>query len=224
VHCGHEMIGDREYWLLSWYLKNTSYPLEYLKREQKNIEENVKRNWYMDINSYLQYSSDELQKVFKPKAILHLVRHPKDVVRSLYARRSESVIHLVPKEQSEIDSWLDGDRFQQICWNWKDAIENLLDKNIPVIRLEELKGNYRYFNDNLLKPFGFQLDEKNWKKMTSIKINKTKSAIYRRVYSSLKGKNYNGDILPDYPEWPERYKQVFETYCFPAMKRLGYTI
>jgi hypothetical protein len=224
VHSGHEMIGDREYWLLSWYLKNTSYAREYLKRERKTIESNVHHNWYVDINSYLQYSSDELKEVFKPETVLHLVRHPKDVIRSLYARRSESVVHLVPKEQTEIDRWLDGDRFQQICWNWKDAVENLLDKNIPVIRFEELRENYDYFNDKLLKPFGFVLDEKNWKKMKSKKINKTKSALYRRVYSSLKGKNYNVDILPDYPGWPEKYKEIFQTYCFPAMKKLGYTI
>ena len=84
VHVGHESTGSREFWLLSWYLKDTVFTAEYLQRKKNKIESEIKSEWYIDSDSYLQNATDELKKVFQPAAIFHLVRHPKEVVRSIY--------------------------------------------------------------------------------------------------------------------------------------------
>ncbi|MEP7168428.1 MAG: hypothetical protein ABI855_03590 [Bacteroidota bacterium] len=224
VHVGHESTGSREFWLLSWYLKDTVYTAEYLQRKKNIIESEIKSEWYIDSDSYLQNATDELQKVFQPAAIFHLVRHPKEVVRSIYTRRNENDIHLIPKETIDIQSWMNGNRFEQVCWNWRNAVENLLDKNIPLIKLEDLTGDYNYFNEKLLKPFGFALEKNQWEEIKDKKVNKTKSKMFRYAYAKVKGKHYQPDVLPDYPEWSVEHKKIFTEYCFPAMQRLGYSV
>ncbi|MEO5571590.1 MAG: sulfotransferase domain-containing protein [Bacteroidia bacterium] len=224
VHVGHEDTGSREFWLLSWYLQDTSYATEYLLRKKKKIEADIHSGWYIDSDSYLQNATDDLQKVFKPKAVFHLARNPKEVVRSIYTRRNENDIHLLPKEKKDIQRWMDGNRFEQVCWNWRNAVENLLDKNVPVIKLEELTEDYNYFNEKLLKPFGFTLEKNKWEEIKNKKVNKTRSALFRYTYAKVKGKHYQPDVLPDFPEWPDEYKKIFTEYCFPAMKRLGYSL
>lgn len=223
-HTGHEMIGQREFWLLSWYLSDTTYAVEYLRRVREKIEMGSQKNFYIDVNPYLQYATDDLNKAFQPESILHLVRHPKEVIRSLYTRRNDMDIHLVPKNKIEIEQWLDADKFGQICWNWKHAIESLLSKGIPTIRFEDIVTDYNYFNEKLLKPFGFSIPEETWSILKNKKVNKTHGSFYRFLYARLKGKNFQPDELPAYPHWPAHYKKVFIEYCGPAMNQLGYSI
>jgi hypothetical protein len=224
VQAGHEGTANREFWLLSWYLKGTDYTTEYLLRKKNKIEATIHSQWYIDSNSYLQNATDELQKVFQPEAIFHLVRNPEEVVRSIYTRRNEFDIHLVPKETKDIQRWMDGNRFEQVCWNWRNTVENLLDKEIPLIKLEELTGDYNYFTEKILKPFGFILEKNQWEEIKNKKVNKTRSALFRYTYSKIKGKQYQHDALDDFKSWPDEYKKIFSEYCFPAMKRLGYSV
>lgn len=224
AHVGHEMIGQREFWLLSWYLSETSYTEAYLQRTKAKIESSVDKDYYIDVSPYLQYVTDDLRKTFQSEAVLHLVRHPKEVIRSLYTRRNEKEVHLLPKDKNDIQRWLDADRFEQICWNWKHAVGNLLSKNLPVIRFEDIISNYDYFNEKLLKPFGLTLSEENWSNAKNKKVNKTRGMIYRFLYSKIKGKAFQPDELPEYDSWPESYKIVFMEHCGPAMKQLGYAI
>ncbi len=224
VHVGHENTGSREFWLLSWYLKDSDYITEYLLRKKKKLESEVNSGWYIDSDSYLQNATDELKKVFQPEEIFHLVRHPEEVIRSIYTRRNENDIHLVPKKTVDIQRWMDGTRFEQVCWNWRNAVENLLDKNIPVIKLEELTENYNYFCERLLNPFGFTLEKNKWEEIKNKKVNKTRSALFRYTYAKVKGKHYQPDVLPEYANWTEEQKKIFSEYCFPAMKQLGYSV
>ncbi len=224
TYAGHEMIGQREFWLLSWYLSETAYVTEFLQRAKSKIESSVQKDYYIDVSPYLQYATDDLDKIFQPEAILHIVRHPKEVIRSLYTRRNERETHLLPKDKIEIQRWLDADRFEQICWNWKHAVGNLLDKKIPVIRFEDLISNYDYFNEKLIRPFGFTLTEENWNNVKSKKVNKTHGSIYRFIYARIKGKVFQPDELPEYSHWPEAFKKTFQDYCEPGMKQLGYNV
>ena len=224
AHAGHEMIGQREFWLLSWYLNDTAYSSEYLLRARSRIESTFQKEYYIDVSPYLQYATDDLKKAFQPQGILHLVRHPKEVIRSLYTRRNEKEIHLVPKERSDIQRWLEAGRFEQICWNWKHAVGNLLQKEIPVIRFEDLIADYNYFSEKLLAPFGFSLSEEIWLKSKSKKVNKTHGTLYRYLYARVKGKGFQPDELPSYEQWPDNYKKIFLEYCGPDMERLGYHI
>lgn len=224
AHVGHEMIGQREFWLLSWYLSETAYSAEYLHRTRVKIEASVQKEYYIDVSPYLQYATDDLQKTFQPVEIFHLVRHPKEVIRSLYTRRNEKEIHLLPKDKTDIQRWLDAGRFEQICWNWKHAVENLLSKEITIIRFEDLISSYAYLNEKLLRPFGLTLTEEDWSNAKNNKVNKTHGTIYRFLYARIKGKAFQPEELPEYSLWPDPLKKTFLAYCGPAMKQLGYTV
>lgn len=117
----HEYIGNREFWLLSWYLSGEVYSKPFLQREKRKIDSMFSKPVFIDVNGYLQCSTTEIEKVFRNVRIFHLVRDGRDVVRSLYLRRSENRIHLIPKNREEISKWMDADRFCQICWNWNST-------------------------------------------------------------------------------------------------------
>jgi len=161
VTAGHEQVGNREFCVLSWYLSDTKYNTEFLQRAKNKIEESVRTEWYIDVNGYLQNTTDELQSVFQPTAMMHLVRNPAEVIRSVYTRRIETDVHILPKDDRELDRWLEGDRFQQICANWQMVVAPLMAKKVPLLKFEELVSNYDYLQEKLLHPFGFDLPEKN---------------------------------------------------------------
>jgi len=221
----HEYIGDREYWLLSWYLPGEVYSEQYLKREKKRIDrEFVNQDVFIDVNGHLQHSVVELEKVFQGAQIFHLVRDGRKVVRSLYTRRNDRDIHLIPKDKQSVKRWMDGDKFEQICWNWNDATERLIATNKPIIKFEKLVSDYEYVKEHLLSPIGIAIQEEEWERARSNKVNKTRSNIYRYLYSKAKGKPFISTKLPEYDGWPRDKKEIFEEICGETMRELGYTL
>jgi len=224
VHSVHEFIGKREFQLLSWYLDGNSYTIPYLERAKKNIESEFKEGIFIDINGFLQNSAPELKIVFAPKKVFHFVRNPKAVVRSYFTRRNESDIHLVPKNRTELEKWLDSDKFYQICWNWSNTTTQLLDAQTDLILFEKVTTDFTYFKSHILEPLNLVLPIQDWKVAVEKKVNKTHSKHYRWLYAKLKGKTYVEDELPPYEQWPDKYRQQFEELCGPAMKRCGYSL
>ena len=222
VKAGHEMIGNREFCVLSWYMRGTSYSKEYLQQAKRQIEQSEQVDSYIDVDGYLQYATDEIQEVFHPHGLLHLVRNPKEVIRSTYTRRIDGDIHILPKEEGEIKRWLEGDRFQQICANWKMVVEPLLAKKIPLLRFEDVIEDYDYLNEKLLRPFGLALPKNRWEKLKDEKINRTRTKVFRYVYSRVKGKTYQPELLGVYDQWTPQQKKIFQEYCGPFMEALGY--
>lgn len=220
----HEYIGNREYWLLSWYLPGDVYATPYLERSKETIERNFRNEYFIGINGHLQNSVYELRKVFKPEVIFHLVRDGRRVVRSLYTRRSDKNIHLIPKSRIEVERWLDRDKFEQICWNWASTTKKIISEDTKLIQFEKLVGDYSYFEEQLLKPFGFILKPIKWKSFVSNRINRTRSKMYRFIYAKLKGKEFVSDELPPYEQWSDKYKEIFREICGDAMEKAGYNL
>jgi Sulfotransferase domain len=223
VYAGHEYIGNREFWLLSWYLGKV-YNTEYLKRVKTQIDQKFSETTFIDVNGRLQNCVPELMEIFQPKAVLHLVRDPRKVVRSLYIRRNDNNVHLIPKDKNEISRWLDEDKFYQVCWNWARTTEHLLNQGIPVLNFEKLIGDYDYCKANLLDVAGIQMDQQTWKARSIEKVNKTQPKWYRYLYSRLKGKPFVEDTLPEFSEWAPSQKIVFFEVCGPIMERVGYPV
>jgi hypothetical protein len=221
VYAGHEYIGNREFWLLSWYL-GSAYSKEYLQRAKVSIELNFNESTFIDVNGRLQNCVPELKHIFQTESVLHLVRDPRKVVRSLYMRRNDSNVHLVPKNQTELSRWMDEDKFYQVCWNWARTTEQLLDLGIPLLNFEKLIGDYKYCKVNLMDVAGIQIDEETWKARSAEKVNKTLPKWYRYLYSRAKGKTFVQDVLPDFEAWTPHQKNVFFDVCGPAMERAGY--
>lgn len=221
IFSGHEYIGDREFWLLSWYL-GSEYSEEYLKRVKQSIEHKHSENTFIDVNGRLQNCVPELKHVFNNPTVLHLVRDPRKVVRSLYIRRNDKNIHLLPKDRHEISRWLDEDKFYQVCWNWARTTQHLLDQKLPVLLFEKLTGDFGYCKTQLLDVAGITMDEPEWQRRSAIRINKTYPKWYRYLYAKAKGKTFVEDELPEFEYWTPVQKNVFFEVCGPIMDLVGY--
>lgn len=222
VHSEHEFIGNREFWTLSHYLPHDVYAIPYLEKTKNEIENSFHEPVFIDINSMLHHCVPALEEVFKPAVIFHLVRDPRSVIRSLYSRRSDKNIHIVPKTKPGIEKWLKSDKFYQVCWNWNDATQKLLSENTTLIRFEDLLSDYDYFNRNILQPSGMSLPIEQWSKTVSHKVNETKPKVYRFVYARLRGKDFVEDELPAFEEWPDSLKKTMYDTCGETMKACGY--
>jgi|GEM_PF-1781487 len=224
VHSVHEYIGNREFWLLSWYLPGTVYTMPFLAREKEKIDKIYNTGLFIDINGYLQNCVPELHATFKPIKIFHFVRDPKEVVRSLYTRRDDSDIHLIPKNLSEVEQWLDGDKFTQICWNWANTTEKLLSEKTELIHFEKIKSDFDYCNEKIIQPLNLNLSKTVWEKAVLTKVNSTKPLWYRWIYSNLKKKKLMKDELPSYPKWTDIQKKQFADICGSTMLKCGYEL
>tara|TARA_B110001450_G_scaffold42456_1_gene38594 strand:- start:8672 stop:9430 length:759 start_codon:yes stop_codon:yes gene_type:complete len=218
----HEYVGNREFELLSWYL-GTSYSKPYLENQKVRIEQDPQiGNKFIDVNGAYRNCVDEVEEVFKPLKTFHLVRDPRNVVRSLYTRRDDKKIHFIPKNETDIKWWLTANKFSQICWNWKTETELLLEKKLDIIHFEKITGDFNYFKSNLLDKIDLKMDLETWQKEVAVKRNKTKPKLYRYLYAKIKGKQFVETRLPTFNDWPEDYKAIFKDICGDTMLKLGY--
>ena len=177
---------------------------------------------FLDVNGAYRNCINELDEVFKPTKIFHLVRDPKDVIRSLFTRRDDRKVHFVPKNEDDIKWWLNADKFGQICWNWNTETKALLKKDLDILYFEKIIGDYDYFKNELLEKVGLSMEFNTWKSIVSVKKNKTKPKLYRYLYAKLKSKQFIEEILPKYENWSNDQKKVFNDICGDTMLKLGY--
>ncbi|HEX5003126.1 MAG TPA: sulfotransferase domain-containing protein [Bacteroidia bacterium] len=222
IYAGHEYIGNREFWLLSWYLGG-DYNQEYLKRVMHHIESTITEKTFIDVNGRLQNCVPDLYTVFEPATVLHLVRDPRKVVRSLYIRRNDANVHLIPKARNEIGNWLDNDKFYQVCWNWARTTKQLYDLGIPLIHFEKIITDFDYCKQSVLDVAGIQMNKEQWLKISSQKVNRTMPRWYRYIYARLRGKTFVEDQLPEFKNWTNQQKSVFFEVCGPVMELVGYS-
>jgi hypothetical protein len=219
---GHEYIGNREFWLLSWYL-DEAYAEEYLTREKNRIEQIIHKPVFIDVNGYLQHSVPALKRVFNPRNVLHLVRDPRQVIRSLYTRRTDKNFHIIPKQREEIGKWLDGDKFYQICWNWTSANRNLLNMELPLIQFEKLTTDYTYCKEKLFMPLEVSMEKPEWEQLVTVKSNASRPKWYRQLYALYKNKPFVSEEIPDYDKWTVNQKKIFKDVCGDVMIKAGYS-
>ena len=217
----HEYIGNREFAILSYYM-GEKYTETFLKKEKQKIESKFKSHLFIDVNGELRNSVPGLRKIFKPKNIYHLIRNPKNVVRSIYTRRSEKRVHWLPRDNEGIKWWLDADKFSRICWNWADTTQALLQQQTNLIKFEKIITDYNYLDKKILKPNNITISQSIWETRVNKKVNRTRGNLYRYIYSRLKGKEMVKDRLPDYEKWSNDYKDKFHEICGPLMKKIGY--
>ncbi|WP_111682131.1 sulfotransferase domain-containing protein [Winogradskyella tangerina] len=218
----HEYERTREFQLLSWYLGKT-YSIPYLKVLKEDIEsKNSSASKFVEVNGGYRHCINELCEVFQTEKVFHLVRNPKDVVRSLYTRRDERNVHFIPKTETEIEWWLKADKFSRICWNWKTDTELLINEGLDILLFEKIISDYDYFKTNLLDKIGLTMDKGSWQNEVQVKKNKTKSKLYRFLYAKYKGKGFVEDRLPKYEDWSDDYKHKFNEICGDTMLKLGY--
>ncbi len=223
VSSRHEFIGNREFWLLSWYLPAENYAVPYLNRYVERIHKELQgRDIFIDVNSYLQNAVDGLRSVFPDAEIVHLVRNPKKVIPSLYVRRNERDTHQIPKEKLLVEQWLAMDKFEQICWNWANTTERLLKQDTKLLKFENIVSDYSYLEEHLLQPMGIKLTKKQWLATKNKKVNKTRSRLFRYVYARLTGRAFVQETLGPYGTWTKAQQDIFDRHCGALCQELGY--
>jgi hypothetical protein len=222
VDCRHEFTGNREFWTLSYYMNPEVYTIPRLEQEKIRILNSAKSDLFIDVNGYLHHCTPQLYEIFNPTIIFHLVRDPRFVIPSIYTRRNEKDIHIIPKSKPEVERWFAEDKFYQVCWNWNEATSKLLALNWPLVQLEQILTDYSYFKEKILIPLGISVSRNEWEKTCRKKVNRTMPAFYRRLYSFLKSKPYVEDSIPAFSSWSNRQKQVFYDVCGDTMKQCGY--
>ncbi len=219
----HEEIGDREFWLLSWYLDKENYSKPFLLNQKMILEKRSDSRILIDVNSGLQNSADVLKEVFPGARIFHLVRDPRKVIPSIYNRRSDKRIHLVPKTRNEFEKWLNYTKLEQVCWNWNDTTTRLLKSDLELIQFEKLISDYQYFKNSLTDKIGISdINEHTWDMIRNSKVNSTKPKWYRYLYSHLKRKDFVSEHLPRFEEWQTFQQKVLFDICGETMEKLGY--
>jgi hypothetical protein len=223
VTAHHEYLGGYEYALMSWYLREP-YVSPYLRRARASIESTRGSEWFVDVNSALRYSVEGLRRTFEPVDIFHLVRDPRDVIRSIYARRNEARPQFLPKEPDRIETWLDADKFTRICMNWADCTSELVSQGTTVLRLEALISDYSYLENGILDHLGLELPRAAWQARVQRRVNATRARPFRLLYSKVAGRPPPGDELPPYSQWSAERKHQFVDICGAAMERVGYKV
>ena len=218
----HEFIGDREFWLLSWYLGQQEYTVPYLRGVRRRIEQECTgKAVFVDVNSYLQNAVPALREVFDDSPVVHLVRDPRQVIPSIYKRRSDRDVDRIPKTGDLTRWWLEADKFERICWNWAETTRRLMAEGTITVRFEDISNRYDRFSDGLTKAVGVDIPRKTWEAMRARRVNATRSSLYRYVYARLKGRTYVSGI-PSYAGWSQRLKDVYQRTCGDLAAELGY--
>ena len=220
VYSTHEYIGNREYWLVSWYL-GSKYSKVILKKTKTKIESEINKAVFIDVNGYLSDSTDSLREVFGNPKIFHLVRNPKKVVPSLMIRRDDKGIHKIPKTEKEIEAWTSMNKLEQVCINWVQTTEDLLKSEAELILFENLISDYNYLSEKILNPLGINISEKQYNDFKSKKINKTRGWLYRYLYAKYKGKQQISKTIT-FDDFDEEQRRQFYNICGPTMEKLGY--
>lgn len=219
----HERIGNREFWLLSWYLAHENYSIPYLEKIRSDLEDKYRGGLFIDVNSGLQNATDALRQVFPKAKIFHLVRDPRKVVPSIYNRRSERRVHLVPKTREAYEKWMAYSKLEQVCWNWNDNTERLLKLDCELLLFEKLISDFDYFRSALLEKAGINdIDESTWNAVRNSKVNSTKPKWYRYLYSHLKKKDFVSEHLGPFEQWSRDQQQALTEICGDTMRKLGY--
>jgi hypothetical protein len=220
VYSTHEYIGNREYWLASWYLGG-KYSKVILKRAKTKIESEINKAVFMDVNAYLADSTESLKEVFDNPMIFHLVRNPKKVVPSLMIRRDDKGIHKIPKTEHEIEAWTKMSKLEQVCVNWVQTTEDLLKSDADLLQFENLIKDYNYLSEKVLTPLNINVSQEQYNGFKSKKINKTRGWLYRYFYAKYKGKQQTSKTIT-FDDFDEKQREQFYAICGPTMVKLGY--
>ena len=222
----HEHFGNREYWLASWYLGNM-YSVQFLKKQKLNTlsslnNENIpNETMLVDSNSYLQDSIDAVNLVFESPKIFHLVRDPRKVIPSLINRRSDRRMHKIPKNEIGISNWLGMNKLEQVCTNWAETTQELLNSSAETIKFEKCINDYSYVDKVLFKPLGLKIDKNKYNLLKSKKINKTRGKLYRYLYAKLKGKHFINTNIK-FSDLKNDELEIFYDICGKVMNDLNY--
>lgn len=190
----------------SYYLRAYALPIIYLsnKKDDPHV--------YGEVNSYLRRHAEALGAVVPGTKLWQLVRDGRDVIRSLYARKTltaedKATSHLrkLGESGTEIETYGVNSRFVGLCRYWRNANRYLRENTSHFVRFEDLLTNYDYFRAEMLDPLRLSLSRKKWNNMRDNQVNKTTEHELKR---------------PE--QWEDSLVRCFWDICGDEMRRYGY--
>jgi len=136
-------------------------------------------------------------------------------------RRDEQGIHKVPKNKDEMKAWIKMSNLEQVCVNWVQTTEDLLNSNAELLLFEKLINDYRYLSDMLLKPLNLNISDEQYSKFKLKKINRTRGWPYRYLYAKYKGKGAISKGIT-FETFDDDQTEIFYSICGTTMGKLGY--
>ena len=205
----HEFPKDKYMCTEAFYKRNMPMTISRLKLTVDHINQiqEINPNFkYIEVSSYLRYQTQYLKNVFDCK-VIHLVRDCRKVVRSIMCRSAftDKDIDHTGKIKFTIENWESLDRFEKVCIYWNDAVSFLLNNSDLTVRFEDLISSYESFNSSFLKPLELEFNDEIWKICHNKKVNETQLFTF-----------------PEYQDWTDEQKIIFNQHCMLTMHRLGY--
>jgi hypothetical protein len=212
----HEHIGGRDFFCASWYAPDHAFIRHEVERGFRELEAaGSGKSAVVDVNSNVAFAVDQLRAARPALRLFHLVRDGRKVVTSNWLRKMYTDyakgIDIVPAKEAELDAWAGWDRFQKLCWQWNAIASGLLDRGVPVIRMERAVRDYDYLREALLEPVGLDLPRAVWEQRKGTEVNRSRF----KIGSLLRGR-------PTELEWTPAREAVFQELCGATMRRLGY--
>jgi hypothetical protein len=211
----HEVESDRDALIDAyWYPEKAGRYID--TRRNRLIAARILRDrakTYGEVNSYLRFHVDALRSRGSLK-ILHLVRDGRAVVQSLMNRNSfkrkdeNHTGRIFPKEGDRFASeWSNMNRFARTCWYWSSTNKYLMERNLPIVRFEDIIESYDQFDLQVLQSLNLKISYDIW------------CAQVQRPRNVSKTINF-----PDWEEWEVTKKNLFKDICGDTMTTLGYEL
>lgn len=168
-------------------------------------------NVYGEVNSLLRRHYDALSRHFPAAGFLHMVRDGRDVVRTMMSTDALKPGYMYdwwlrPHESDPYSAqWRTMDRFAKLCWYWRVENHHLRNSIGNTVKFEQVTGDYEYFEQRILRPFGLVIPQSIWKQQAGVQRNAT--GRYK---------------IPHWREWDSHHTRTFETICGDEMRANGY--
>lgn len=157
-----------------------------------------------EANVYLDRFLPTLRYIFPEGIFVHLVRDPKDVVRSVLNRDWYDTPEDRRHPPLPLDGWDRLSRFEKACWYARLTNETLLDAAHRTLVFERMVRDLKYLIEQL-RDMGIAV----YPRLTVVEHEK-KINVGRR------------DIFPHYDDWAEALVRTYHGICDPILEKLGY--
>ena len=168
---------------------------------------------YGEINPFLRRHCKAVKAVFPNAKLFHLVRDPRDVVRSIMSReilsKKDPMGKLIkpPPWDPYHEQWDSMSRFERVCWEWQDDNRYIREHVSHVVKFEDVTGDYEAFRFGLLDYLGISLSEEKWRDYVSEPRNVSRK-----------------NRLEHWTEWPAEKIEILMRICGSEMSEYGYQV
>jgi len=182
---------------------------------------------HIESNSYLRFEAEWLRRELDAN-IVFLSRDartflPSAYQRNVYTARDDQFPQVPHDSDPWAKEWPSFTRFQKICWFWDYANRFLFDVLGPPTHIEQVTQSYEQFQEAVLEPLQVQVNQADWEKAMSVKVNHSSRYMFRKKWKNRLGvEKSNMDTLPAYSEWNTDMKEQLDRICGDTLERLGY--